>query len=127
MFVAPCGGRFWCGTRGLVVCDRWTLLILRELMLGTRRFDELQAQTGMSSHLLSVRLKRLEKDGISRATLYSKRPPRYEYRRTAKGKELDPILLLLRSWGLKHGGYGRNEEAPVRMLHKQTGKLIDAD
>jgi DNA-binding HxlR family transcriptional regulator len=64
MFVAPCGGRFWCGTRGLVVCDRWTLLILRELMLGTRRFDELQAQTGMSSHLLSVRLKRLEKDGI---------------------------------------------------------------
>src|SRR5947209_15441482 len=93
-----------------VVGDRWTLLILRELALGTRRFDDLQAQTGMSSHLLSTRLKRLEQDGVIERALYSERPPRYEYERTAKGKELDQVLLLLRAWGLKHGGYGPKQE-----------------
>src|SRR5262245_17479819 len=110
-----------------VVGDRWTLLILRELALGTRRFDELQAQTGMSSNLLSARLKRLESDGVLERVLYSERPPRHEYRRTAKGKELDPILLLLRAWGLKHGGYGPKDEPAVRMIHKKTRELVDAD
>lgn len=90
-----------------VVGDRWTLLILRELIMGVRRFDELQAQTGMSSHLLSTRLKRMEQDGIVERRLYSKKPPRYEYLQTAKGKDLDPVILMLRSWGMKHGGLGR--------------------
>ncbi|MDB5640013.1 MAG: hypothetical protein JWP51_4921 [Bradyrhizobium sp.] len=108
-----------------VVGDRWTLLILRELVMGTRRFDELQAQTGMSSHLLSVRLKRLEKDGVIERNLYSKRPPRYEYRRTAKGKELDPVILLLRQWGMKYGGFGPKEEPAARLVYKKTGRVID--
>jgi DNA-binding HxlR family transcriptional regulator len=110
-----------------VVGDRWTLLILRELIMGTRRFDDLQAQTGMSSHLLSTRLKRMEQDGIIERSLYCEKPPRYEYRRTAKGKELDPVILLLRQWGMKHGGFGAREEPAARMIYKKTGKLIDAD
>ena len=78
-----------------VVGDRWTLLILRELSMGSRRFEEIQAQTGMSSFLLSTRLKRLEKDGVIERRLYNERPPRYEYHATAKGKDLDEVLLFL--------------------------------
>ena len=110
-----------------VVGDRWTLLILRELIMGVRRFDELQAQTGMSSHLLSTRLKRMEQDGIVERRLYSKKPPRYEYLQTAKGKDLDPVILMLRSWGMKHGGFGPKEEPAVRVIHRETGKLVDAN
>ncbi len=110
-----------------VVGDRWTLLIMRELIMGNRRFDEIQAQTGMSSHLLSTRLKRLEADGIIERKLYCERPPRYEYERTAKGKDLDPVILLLRSWGMKHGGFGAKDEPAVRVVHRKSGKVVDAD
>lgn len=58
-----------------VVGDRWTLPILHELAVGSQRFDEIQAHTGMSSFLLSTRLKRLEKDGVIERRLYSERPP----------------------------------------------------
>jgi DNA-binding HxlR family transcriptional regulator len=87
-----------------LVGDRWTLLILLEVVRGMHRFDELQAQTGMSSHLLSTRLKRMEEDGLLERRQYSERPPRSAYHATAKGKELDPLLLLLRAWGRKWEG-----------------------
>ncbi|CAB3805756.1 winged helix-turn-helix transcriptional regulator [Paraburkholderia fynbosensis] len=108
-----------------VVGDRWTLLILRELAMGTRRFDEIQAQTGMSSFLLSSRLKRLEKDGVVERRPYSDRPPRFEYHTTEKGKDLDGVLLLLRAWDMKWGR-GADEEPAVHMVHKRTGKVVDA-
>lgn len=108
-----------------VVGDRWTLLILRELMMGVRRFDEIQAQTGMSSFLLSTRLKRLEKDGVIEKRPYSTRPPRFEYHTTQKGKDLDEVLLLLRAWGMKWGDRRANTEA-VHMVHNRTKKVIDA-
>jgi DNA-binding HxlR family transcriptional regulator len=110
-----------------VVGDRWTLLILRELIMGNNRFDEIQAQTGISSHLLSSRLKRLESEGVIERKLYSERPPRYEYQRTAKGKDLDPVILLLRQWGMKHGGYEPKEEPAMRVVHRKTGQLVDAN
>jgi DNA-binding HxlR family transcriptional regulator len=109
-----------------IVGDRWTLLILRELLMGLRRFDEIQAQTGMSSFLLSTRLKRLEKDGVVERRPYSKSPPRYEYHATAKGKALDEVLLLLRAWDMKWGGHSGNAEPAVHMTHKRTRKIIDA-
>ncbi|WP_296001707.1 helix-turn-helix domain-containing protein [Rugamonas sp.] len=108
-----------------LVGDRWTLLILRELGMGTHRFDELQAQTGMSSHLLTTRLKRLEKDGIIERRLYTERPPRYEYHATAKGKELDPILMMLRSWGRKWEGDCPPGESSCRLVHKKSGIELD--
>lgn len=107
-----------------VVGDRWTLLILRELSMGSRRFDDIQAQTGMSSHLLSTRLKRLEADGVIERQAYSERPPRYEYVVTSMGKELDALLLLLRSWGTKwlppHEGSG----PAVTLTHRETGEEV---
>ena len=60
-----------------VVGDRWTVLILRELFLGVKRFEEFQQQTGMSPHLLSTRLKRLEAEGIVVRRPYSERPVRH--------------------------------------------------
>jgi DNA-binding HxlR family transcriptional regulator len=108
-----------------LVGDRWTLLILRELGMGTHRFDELQAQTGMSSHLLTTRLKRLERDGIVERRQYSARPLRYEYHATAKGKELDPVLMMLRSWGRKWQGDCPPGEPSCRLVHKKSGIELD--
>lgn len=112
-----------------VVGDRWTVLILRELFLGVRRFEEFRVQTGMSSHLLSSRLKRLEGDGIVARHAYSDRPPRYEYRLTGKGQDLYPLLLSLKAWGEKWGGFEPEAEPALVITHRlceqQTGlKLV---
>lgn len=108
-----------------VVGDRWTLLIMRELMMGVTRFDEIQAQTQMSSFLLSTRLKRLEADGVIERRQYSDKPVRFDYFATAKGKELDPVILTLRAWGMKHGGFRKNEAPAVKLVLKRTGEVID--
>ena len=108
-----------------VVGDRWTLLIMREIRMGYKFFEEIQAQTGMSSHLLSLRLKRLQANGVLDRRLFSSRPDRYGYYATDKGKELDPVLLALRSWGLKWKKDAKSRPS-VRLVHKGTGELIDA-
>jgi DNA-binding HxlR family transcriptional regulator len=107
-----------------VLGDRWTMLIIRELFLGTRRFDAFQAQTGMSSHLLSTRLKRLEGDGIIERRLYQDHPRRYEYRLTAKGKDLHGVVLALRAWGLQWCGFDRDDEPAVKLIHTTCGGEI---
>jgi DNA-binding HxlR family transcriptional regulator len=109
-----------------VVGDRWTLLILRELGLGMRRFEEVQAQTGMSSHLLSTRLKRLKAEGVIEWRLYSVKPARYEYSATTKGKELDAVLLALQAWGQKWGGFDPQAEPSLNFVWKPTGERISA-
>ncbi|MFO1152855.1 MAG: helix-turn-helix domain-containing protein [Rhodospirillales bacterium] len=101
-----------------VLGDRWTMLIIRELFLGSRRFDAFQTQTGISPHLLSVRLKRLEEDGVIERRCYQQRPPRHEYRLTAKGKDLLGVVVALRAWGLRWGGL--DPAAPATAL-KHTG------
>ena len=111
--------------RALAVAgDRWTLLILRELSLGVHRFDDIQAQAGMSSHLLAARLKRMEADGLVERRRYSDRPPRHEYHATAKGKELDGVLLMLRSWGTKWCGLDPAAPA-VEIRHRATGEVVE--
>ncbi|WP_322046039.1 helix-turn-helix domain-containing protein [Paraburkholderia sp. J67] len=104
-----------------VVGDRWTLLILRELFLGVKRFEEFQTQTGMSSHLLSTRLKRLESDGVIARRAYSERPPRFEYRLTTKGLDFYPLLLSLKSWGEKWGNFESEDEPALVITHRQCG------
>lgn len=106
-----------------VLGDRWTMLIVRELFLGTRRFDAFQEQTGMSSHLLSARLKRLEGEGIVERRAYQVRPSRYEYRLTEKGKDLHGVVLALRAWGLRWCGLGADEPA-VRLIHRTCGQEV---
>lgn len=107
-----------------VIGDRWTVLILRELFLGVKRFDEFQTQTGASPHLLSTRLKRLEKDGIIARHRYSDRPPRHEYRLTQKGLDLYPLMLSLKAWGRKWGDFDSAAEPAVSIIHRQCGHEI---
>lgn len=107
-----------------VVGDRWTVLIVRELFLGARRFEEFQVQTGMSSHLLSTRLKRLECDGIVQRRPYSQRPLRHEYRLTEKGLDLYPLLLSLKAWGEKWGGLEPQAAPAMVITHRQCGHTV---
>jgi DNA-binding HxlR family transcriptional regulator len=74
--------------------DEWTLMILRKMFLGGRRFDDLQSQTGASPHMLSQRLKRMEAIGVIKRETYSERPPRHEYALTIKGATYGPSSCL---------------------------------
>jgi DNA-binding HxlR family transcriptional regulator len=103
-----------------VVGERWTLLLLREFFLGSRRFEVLQAHTGISSRALSDRLQRLRKLGIIKAVAYQKRPVRYEYRLTDKGLELYPVIVSMTRWG-DHWMRARREPTPARLVHKNCG------
>jgi DNA-binding HxlR family transcriptional regulator len=105
----------------VIVGDRWTLLILRELFLGVFRFEEIQAETGVSSHLLSARLRRLKSEGILKRMPYSQRPLRYEYRLTEKGLDLYPVILGLKAWGEEWAGFKAGSEPSTRLVHTQCG------
>lgn len=88
-----------------VLGDRWTLLILRDLMSGLHRYsDILENCHGMSPNVLSDRLKRLEADGLVTRTYHRELPPRVEYGLTPKGDSVRPILLSLIEWGREHIG-----------------------
>ena len=106
-----------------VVGDRWTVLILRELFLGVKRFEEFQQQTGMSPHLLSTRLKRLEAEGIVVRRPYSERPVRHEYRLTDKGKDLFGVLYAMRGWAERWAYVdGETGGGPaMRYIHRACG------
>jgi DNA-binding HxlR family transcriptional regulator len=87
-----------------LVGERWTLLILRDLFLhGPRRFQDFQDSLGgLAPNTLSARLKDLEEQGLVERHLYSEHPPRLEYRLSAKGRTLGPVLKALRNWGSRH-------------------------
>lgn len=87
-----------------VIGERWTILILRDLILeGPRRFqDFLNAHEGLGPNTLSNRLKTLEAAGVVARHFYEDHPPRAEYRLTDKGDSLRPVLEALRDWGKKH-------------------------
>jgi DNA-binding HxlR family transcriptional regulator len=85
-----------------LVGDRWTLLIVRDLVLGLSRFDEFLESLGVASNVLTDRLNRLVDEGIAERVRYSERPERFEYRLTAKGRELGLVLLALMQWGDRH-------------------------
>jgi DNA-binding HxlR family transcriptional regulator len=86
-----------------VLGDRWTLLLIRDLLAGPRRYgDLLTAAEHIPTNILAERLRRLEREGIIRAERYSVHPPRYEYALTPKGRELGPTLDALATWGLRH-------------------------
>lgn len=82
-----------------VVGERWTLLALREVMLGQRRFDQIAANTGASRDILAARLRKLVEHGVLVKEQYEAHPPRYEYVLTEAGQALQPILHGLMQWG----------------------------
>ena len=83
-----------------VVGDRWTILVLRELSWGRKRYSKLlEALEGISTNLLADRLKKLEDAGMVHQVAYSEHPPRFEYRLTEKGRAFVPVLQALRDYG----------------------------
>ena len=94
-------GRLTCSLAGALaeVGDAWSLLIVKELMLRNRRFDGIAEQSGVSDSSLAARLKRLEGLGIVERRAYQDRPVRFEYRLTAKGEDLWPVLVAMTGWG----------------------------
>ncbi|MDX1434083.1 MAG: helix-turn-helix domain-containing protein, partial [Gammaproteobacteria bacterium] len=98
-----------------VIGDAWTLLVVRDLLFGVRRFDALQADLGISRKVLADRLARLREHGIVTRSRYHERPPRYEYWLTRKGLELQPVLLTLGRWSTRWHGAGG--EAPLEYVH----------
>jgi DNA-binding HxlR family transcriptional regulator len=86
-----------------VLGDKWTLLVLRDLFWGKKRYSEFMASPeGIPTNILAERLVRLEESGLMESSLYQSNPPRSEYKITQKGRELLPTLLSLAKWGEKH-------------------------
>src|SRR5258707_14334867 len=105
-----------------VVGERWTLLILRDVFLGLRRFDQLQASLGIARNVLTDRLNRLVDEGVLERVLYSERPERYEYQLTKKGFDLNIALTALRQWGDEY----LSEKPPRLQLRKVDKKPVVA-
>ena len=87
-----------------IIGERWTILILRDLVVsGPRKFQDFaHSLRGISPNTLSSRLKRLEDSGIVERRFYDQHPPRAEYVLTKEGEELRPVLRALRDWGQRH-------------------------
>jgi DNA-binding HxlR family transcriptional regulator len=105
-----------------VVGERWTLLVLRDAFLGTRRFDQFQSNLGITRHRLSERLGKLVDEGVLTRVKYSDKPPRYEYRLTRKGLALYPVLMTLGRWGDEW--MDRGEGAPVEYFHQRCARKM---
>ena len=79
---------------------RWTILILKDLFTGTKRFGELKKSlNGVSQKVLTANLRSLEEKGIIEREVFPEVPPRVEYRLTDLGKTLDPIIKSMHDWG----------------------------
>jgi DNA-binding HxlR family transcriptional regulator len=98
-----------------VVGDPWTLLILRDAFYGVQRFDDWQTRLGVARNVLAARLKTLVEHGVLETRLYSDHPPRKDYVLTQKGRDLQPVLLMLKAWGDRHV-YG-DDVVPLEISH----------
>ncbi len=102
--------------------DRWSLLIVRALLGGSMRFNELQESLGaIATNVLTQRLRQLGDLGLVVATPYSTRPPRFSYGLTASGHDLAGAVRLLARWGAEQAG--TQAEGPV---HGECGSALDA-
>lgn len=105
-----------------VIGERWSLLIVRAVMHGNRRFGEMQESLGIARNVLSARLQRLVDEEILERRAYQESPPRYEYFLTQKGLDLWPALIALLNWGDR---YSPSPEGPRRLIvHKECGGTV---
>jgi DNA-binding HxlR family transcriptional regulator len=103
-----------------VVGEWWSLLIVRDSMLGVTRFDDFQARLGISRNILTQRLNRLVDKEILKRVQYSDHPPRSEYRLTAKGRDLWAVVTAMRQWGDR---WAAPSGAPVLVRHDRCGEI----
>lgn len=117
-----------------ILGDRWTLLILHELLKGETNFNTIKDHLpGLSANLLSLRLKDLEDEGLVKSELYSAHPPRYSYLLTKKGRSLEPVFNALIIWGTENLEHcfkeivdeETNERVEIGYFSTKTGKRIN--
>lgn len=102
-----------------VIGDRWTLLVVRDLLRGTQRFQDLLGSLpGIAPNILSARLKLMEEHGLIRRTLYSDHPPRAEYALSDRGRELGMVVGALAAWG------GRHVHRETQLVHAGCGHPV---
>jgi len=88
-----------------ILGDKWTPLLLGQLVSGQKTFGELESMlTGISPRTLSARLNMLESESIIRKNKYNAHPPRFKYDLTEKGKGLQDVLIQMAEWGEKYHG-----------------------
>ena len=114
-----------------MIGDRWSLLLIRDLSLGLSRYDDLRESTGIPAATLAARLKHLTQHGIVEKCRYQERPPRDEYRLTAKGRDLWKVSVALREWGDRWDATGFGSPT-VETIDRETGRplilaLVDAE
>ncbi len=106
-----------------VVGDRWTLLVLREAFMRTRRFGEFQQHLGVAKNVLAARLDHLVGHQILERRRYCDRPERFEYRLTEKGLALYPVLMAMVAWGDTWMDPNR-EGRPIEHVHRRCGQVM---
>ncbi len=105
-----------------VIGDRWTLLILRDVFRGVRRFSRIQADLGIAKNLLADRLSALVEAGVVDRVPYQDRPVRHEYCLTARGRALSPALVALMRWGDE---WCSDTGAPTELIHDACGTRVE--
>ena len=109
-----------------VLGEKWTLVVLREIFNGIRRFDDMRIRTGIPRQVLANRLASLVEQGVLRREPY--REPgareRHEYRLTDKGFDLYPVLIAVKAWGDRY--LADAEGPPLTLAHRDCGELVAA-
>jgi DNA-binding HxlR family transcriptional regulator len=103
--------------------ERWTLLVIREAFLGTRRFEGFLERLDIARNVLSARLARLVEEDVLRKVRYQERPDRFEYRLTEKGLDLWPVIVSLLQFGDR---YYAPDGPPVFLRHRDCGGEVDS-
>ena len=104
------------------VGEWWSLLIMRDVLHGLTRFDELQNSLGIAPNTLTRRLDALVEAGLLERRRYSDHPPRDDYVATARGRDLQPVIVTLLAWGNKHCA---PEGPAVILINRKTGAAVD--
>jgi DNA-binding HxlR family transcriptional regulator len=102
--------------------ERWTLLVVREAFLGTRRFEAFAERLDIARNVLTSRLTRLVEEDVLEKVRYQERPARYEYRLTEKGLDLWPVIVALLQFGDR---YYAPAGPPVILRHRGCGGEVD--
>lgn len=110
-----------------VIGEKWSILIIRDAANGIRRFDDFRRHVGLSEAVLSDRLRHLVSRGILETRDYQEpgQRRRKEYRLTAKGWDLFPLLIALKQWGEQH--LGRDEPKQYDVQHRECGHPVRAE
>lgn len=131
--VKTCAGRSCCPlTNALdIIGDKWTLLIVRDMIfIGKSQFgDFLESPEGISTNILTDRLKKLEEYGLVNKTPYQKKPMRYAYTLTQRGLDLKPVMMEILNWGHNNieGTAGPTEAEIIELRKKYANRSKDED